>query len=57
MQPIKYGLWYFFPELDRWSNLINNINFEEHYAEWETVAGHPLVGTKFHSYVVRLKVL
>ena len=56
MQLIKIPLRLFFPEPSWVKDVIYNMDFEEHYAEYETEESHPLEGTKYRSYVIRLGV-
>jgi hypothetical protein len=53
-QPLKILAELFDFKNDLIVKLISSINFEKHYAKYITDYGHPLYGTEFTSYVIRL---
>ncbi len=46
----------FYHQENKFVYFLKNLNFEQHYAEYETEAGHPLEGTKYNSYVIRFRI-
>ena len=56
MQLVKIPLKMFFHEENKFMLLLKNLNIEQHHAEYEIEAGHPLEGTEFNSYVIRFRL-